>query len=89
MYTNGTDYKLARKLKSLTDHDNLKIDKNDRMELIREKIRTNMHEAYERSEKRYNQRARSIKFVPDQEVYRRNYVLSDFSKCFKAKFARR
>lgn len=89
MYTNGSDYRLARKLKSMTDHDILHLKRNDRIDLIREKIKQNMHQAYEQSAKRYNARARRIIFTPGQEVYRRNNVLSDFSKCFNAKFARK
>lgn len=41
------------------------------------------------SAKRYNMRARVIKFTPGQEIFRRNYVQSDFSKCFNAKFAKK
>lgn len=89
MYTNGSDYKLARKLKSLTDHTIWAGSNEDRGALIREKIRRNMHNAYEVSSKRYNERARRVKLIPGQEVYRRNYVQSNFSKNFNAKFARK
>lgn len=89
MYTHGSDYKLARKLHSLADHEIIHLDRNDKMELIRNKIRQNMHQAYQQSAKRYNARARTIIFSPGQEVYKRNYVLSDFGKNFNAKFARK
>lgn len=89
MYTNGSDYKLARKLKSLTDHTIWDGSNEDRCALIREKIRRNMHNAYEVSSKRYNERARRVKLIPGQGVYRRNYVQSNFSKNFNAKFARK
>lgn len=87
LYTSGSDYKLARHLKSLTDHDLKNLDRVDRLCLIREKIRSNMHSAYEKSAEKYNKRARILKLVPGQEVYRRNYVLSEFKKNFNAKFA--
>lgn len=89
MYTKGSDYKLATKLKSLTEHEILHLDRNDRLMLIRDKIKQNMHKAYEASAQRYNPRARLTKFAPGQEVYRRNYLLSDFQKNFNAKFARK
>lgn len=89
MYTNGSDYKLARKLKSLTDHELSHLARNDKLQLIREKIRANMHDAYEKSAKRYNARARNVKFIPGQEIFRRNHVLSDFGKNFNAKFAKK
>lgn len=89
MYTNGADYRLARRLRSLTDHEIQGIDGTAKMEAIREKIKINMHNAYQRSSARYNQRARVVKFVPGQEVYRRNVVLSDFSKNKNSKFCRK
>lgn len=89
MYTNGADYKLAKKLKSLTDHQIQGLNKTDKLELIRERIKENMHKSYERSAKRYNERARILKLVPGQEVYRKNHALSDFGKNFNAKFARK
>lgn len=68
MFSSGADYHLARKLKSLTDHEILNLNRNDRMALIREKIRSNMHAAYEKSVQRYNGRARILNVVPGQEV---------------------
>lgn len=89
MYTHGSDYKLAKKLLSMTDHEISQTNRKDKMEIIREKIKANMHQAYEQSAKRYNARARVISFTPGQEVYKRNNVLSDFGKNFNAKFARK
>ncbi|KAI8118687.1 hypothetical protein CVS40_9620 [Lucilia cuprina] len=79
MFLNGTDLKLARKLLSLTDHRIKNLQGNEKLDLIRNKIRLNMHESYERNANRYYKRARNIKFIPVQEVYRRNTILSDFS----------
>ncbi|XP_059223269.1 uncharacterized protein LOC131997034 [Stomoxys calcitrans] len=89
MYSSGVSYKLARKLRSLTEHEILQMGKTDRMTLIRERIKENKHKAFETSSRRYNQRARVVKFIPGQEIYRRNYVLSDFGKNLNAKFARK
>lgn len=89
MYSSGSDYNLARRLGSLTEHELVHMDKADRMALIRGKIKDNMHRAFEASSRRYNRRARTVKFVPGQEIYRRNYALSDFGKNFNAKFARK
>ena len=50
-YTNGADYNLARKLKSMTDHEITPFDRSDRLKIIFEKIKSNMHEAYEKSAK--------------------------------------
>lgn len=89
MYTSGSDYKLARKLQSLCDHQINELGRKERLEIIRDKIEKNLHEAYERSAKRYNQRARIVKFIPGQEAYRKNHILSDFGKNINAKFCRK
>lgn len=89
MYSSGGEYKLGRKLQSLTDHQITNLDRNDKLEIIRQQIKENMKKAYEKSAERYNKRARKISFVPGQEVYRRNTTLSDFSKNRNAKFCRK
>lgn len=89
MFTSGTDYKLAKKLQSLTDHQIDQINRSDKLELMRERIKENTHQAYISSAKRYNQRARIVKFLPGQEVYRRNHTLSDFKNNINAKFCKK
>lgn len=54
IFTSGSDYKLARRLKSLDDSEFLLLEDWDRIRLIREKIKENMHKAYERSSLRCN-----------------------------------
>lgn len=89
MYTSGADYKLGRKLQSLSDHEILDLKRDDKMEIIREKIKVNMQKAQERSAERYNRGARVTKFVPGQEVYRRNNILSNFAKNINSKFCKK
>ncbi|KAM8701650.1 hypothetical protein ACLKA7_005605, partial [Drosophila subpalustris] len=60
----------------------------DRQRLIQEKIQKQLHASYERSSLRYNERARELYLTPGQEVLRRNFSLSNFSKAYNAKFAR-
>lgn len=88
MFTSGTDYKLARKLLSLSDHKIIQGNRNEKLKLIREKNKENLYKAYERSAARYKKKARNIQFRPGQEVYRRNSVLSDFKSNINAKFCR-
>ena len=85
-YSHGSDYNLARKLNSLEDNELRVLDPKDRLELIREKIKQNLNKAYEKGARLYNQRSRIVKFVPGQEVYRRNFVQSNFKENINAKF---
>ncbi|XP_065354921.1 uncharacterized protein LOC135958503 [Calliphora vicina] len=89
MVSHGSIYKLAKKLQSLSDPEFNIIPKSVKMDLIRQKIRENLHRAYLRNEKTYNTRCRQVKFVPGQEVYRRNFQQSDFKTNFNAKLAKK
>lgn len=46
-----------------------------------------MHQAYLRDEKKYNLRCRKVKFIPGQEIYRRNFRQSEFWSGYNAKLA--
>lgn len=88
-FTSGSDYKLARRLKSLDDSEFILLEDRDRIRIIREKIKENMHKAYERSSLRYNRGARLVRFIPGQEVFKRNFVLSNFERNINAKFCKK
>ncbi|KAH8241592.1 hypothetical protein KR038_000891 [Drosophila bunnanda] len=83
------DYRLARKLQSLCDHEMAGMPTADKLRAVQEKVRKCLESAYDRSRRRYDQRARVFTARPGQEVYRRNFVLSDFGKQFNAKFAKK
>jgi hypothetical protein len=89
LFLNGKCYQLARKLRSLCDHEMGGMTHSDRMAIIRARVQDKLKDSYEVSKLRYDQRARTFHATPGQEVYRRNFVLSDFSKSFNAKFARK
>ncbi|XP_062141806.1 uncharacterized protein LOC133849729 [Drosophila sulfurigaster albostrigata] len=89
MYLNGHQYKLARKLRSLSDHAITDLEARDRLAIIRSQVKEHLQKAYERSRQRYDQRARQLLLTPGQEVWRRNFVLSNFGKAFNAKFAKK
>ncbi|XP_070141770.1 uncharacterized protein [Drosophila kikkawai] len=89
MYLHGSCYKLARKLQSMTDHEVATLNCQDKRNIIRDRIKQHLHQAYERSSRQYNKRAREFNVKPGQEVFRRNFTLSDFGKNYNAKFARK
>jgi len=61
----------------------------DKLRIIHAKVQKQLEEAYEISRQRYDKRNRMLLVKPGQEVFRRNFVLSDFSKSFNAKFSRK
>jgi len=89
MFTNGKDYSLARKLNALNEAEIAQLPRSERQQLSREKIKERIHQAYEKAAKSYNLKAREIRYSPGQEIYKRNFVLSDFSKNKNSKFCRK
>nr|XP_041632381.1 uncharacterized protein K02A2.6-like [Drosophila kikkawai] len=89
MFLHGSSYRLARKLQSMCDHEMAGMPTADKLRVVQEKVRKSLETAYDHSRQRYDQRARVFTAKPGQEVYRRNFVLSDFGKQFNAKFAKK
>ncbi|XP_044312551.1 uncharacterized protein LOC123037115 [Drosophila rhopaloa] len=89
MFLNGSSYKLARQLRSLCDHEMAGMQTKDKFRVIHDKVQKQLQGAYEMSRQRYDKQARTLLANPGQEVFRRKFVQSDFSKSFNAKFARK
>jgi len=89
MFLNGSSYKLARRLRSLVEHEMAGMQTKDKLRVIHARVQKQLEGAYQTSRQRYDKRARTLLAKPAQEVFRRNFVLSDFSKSFNAKFARK
>lgn len=87
MVFNGSEYTLLRKLKCFNESDIHTIPTPDKMLLMRERIKDNLHSAHLKAERCYNLRAKSIAFVPGQKVFRRNFEQSSFVKSKTAKFS--
>lgn len=88
MITHADVYKIARKLGVLEDGEvNIEL-KAQKMQSIREKIRQNLHKAYEKNVKTYDKRSKYTDFKPGQEVFRKNFTQSDFSKGLNAKLCK-
>lgn len=81
----GSDYKLLRLLQS-----DFEVGANstaNRLSVAQEFVLKNLREAYFKHSKTYNLRSRTREFTVGQEVLVRNFVASDASKRFVAKFA--
>ncbi|XP_075167674.1 uncharacterized protein LOC142239794 [Haematobia irritans] len=85
MVTHGSIYRLARKLDCMKDPEFSALPKASHLELVRKEVGKRLEKSYRDRARRYNVRARKIKFIPGQKVFRRNHQLSDFSKNINAK----
>lgn len=84
----GSCYRLLRELNSLPEDDIEVLAPPDFRQLIGERVRKNLQSAYKRHEKAYNSRSRDVNFTQGQEVFRRNFQLSNFSKAQNAKLGK-
>lgn len=86
MITNGSTYKLLKRLNLLEDR-SVCFERDDSFDIERDKAITSMRKQHQRNENAYNLRAREVSFNVGQEVYRRNFTQSNFEKGYSAKLA--
>lgn len=89
MIQHGSSYKLLKKLDTLGTSEIKTLSNADRQQIVRDKIKKNLQKAYERYAKTYNTRSKEVSFAEGQEIFRRNHILSDFSKNRNAKFCKK
>lgn len=89
MATHASAYKIMRNLELIDDYETAVLPKNDKHDLTRLRIRENLQKSFEQHAKTYNIRSRAVQFQPGQEIYRRNFQLSDFSKQRNAKLGKK
>ena len=88
MITHASAYALARKLNVLGEGDINIIPKESKIQIIREQMKAKLDKAYDKNVKSYNKRSRDIIYREGQEVFRKNYILSDFKKGINAKLCK-
>ncbi|KAL7726635.1 hypothetical protein ACLKA6_010500 [Drosophila palustris] len=89
MFLHGSDYAVARKLGALEDAEIAPLARSEKQQIYRARIQETLHKAYETAERRYNLKTRCVQYSPGQELYKRNFVLSDFRRNINAKFCRK
>lgn len=63
------------------------VPKDEAMLKMFKDVRRRLQEASKKAERVYNLRRRHVEFLPNQAVWKRNFVLSDASKYYNAKLA--
>lgn len=86
--SHGSCYRLLRELNSLPEEDVEVLAPPDFRQIVGEQVKTNLQSAYHRHEQAYNRRSREVSFAEGQEVFRRNFQLSNFSKGRNAKLGK-
>lgn len=89
MVQHGTVYEMLRKIGSIGTSEVDVLPSVDFRDVINGQVRVNLDQAHERHERSYNTRAREVNFAVGQEVYRRVFAQSDFTKNFNAKLGKK
>lgn len=80
----GSTYALLNRLGTLPSDLISPLPPPDFQNILYAQIRERLRNAHEVHERVYNTRTRFVSYIPGQEVYRRNFVQSDFKKMFNA-----
>lgn len=86
MITHASSYQLLIQTRLLKEADS-PLSRDDHLQQIRHDLQKHLKEAYQRNQHQYNLRARPQIFKEGQEVFRRNFVQSNFEKGFNAKLS--
>lgn len=86
--SHGTSYKLLRELESLPEGDVEVLAPPDFRQFVSEQVRKNLQLAYQRHERAYNVRSREVEYQVGQELYHRNFQLSNFANAHNAKLGK-
>lgn len=84
----GSCYRLLRELEALPESGIEILAPPDFRGIVSERVRKNLDAAYRRHERAYNVRSQNVSFSPGQEVYRRNFQLSNFAQGLNAKLGK-
>lgn len=71
----------------LGDEEQIDTNRHKKLEALRNRVKENLAKSYESSKKRYDLRSRTINYVENEIVWRKNFAQSDASKGFAAKLS--
>lgn len=89
MVQHGSQYEILKRLHCLNEE--IKIDNpiNDKIQLLHNNIKNNFVIAHKQYEMKYNLRSKPITFQVGQEIFKRNFILSDKNKRLNSKFCKK
>lgn len=71
----------------MLDDRSIQFNRDDSLDVVRNKAADFMRRQCERNEKLYNLRSREVSYEEGQEIYRRNFRLSNFEQGYNSKLA--
>lgn len=90
MIQHGSQYEVLKNLSCLNECIEVEsIPLSDRIRFVHESLKENLEKAHKQYEKQYNLRCKLVTFQVGQEVYKRNFVLSDKGKNINSKFCKK
>lgn len=87
MIQHGSAYELLREIDCLSNNDIETLPPEELQLRLSSKVKSNLQKAHEIHAKTYNTRSKQVDFQPGQEIFRRNFSQSDFSKQYNSKLA--
>lgn len=85
MIEHGADYKLLRELGGLNNSEIDWLPKAAKMNILHSYLKSALEKAHEVNEKTYNLRSRIISYEVGDQLYKRNFILSDATKKLNSK----
>lgn len=90
MMQHGSQYEILKNLNCLNEDVQVETGPlNDKIQYVHEQVKENLEKAHQQYEKTYNLRSKPIKFGVGQEIWKRNFILSDKNKKINAKFCKK
>lgn len=86
--SHGSTHRLLRELETLPEPDIEVLPPAEFRQIVGNRVMQNLEAAYDRHGKAYNARSREVSFRIGQEVYRRNFLVSNFAKGQNAKLGK-
>lgn len=89
MMTHGQEYEIIRKLDKICNSEFRVLPSETRLQQIKDFVTEKLNCSHERNKKNYNLRTRNITFKEGDEIWRKNFILSDAKEGITKKFSRK
>lgn len=85
----GSAYALLKRLNDLPPSDTIVLPPPDFQNILYKQIQDRLRRAHSKNEVTYNTRSKFVSYVSGQELFRRNFTQSDFTRNYNAKLAKK